>query len=179
MNERAELERQARVTVAAIEEAADGRRWALAGALALHAYEVGGPVTEVTVVALEPLAPPLPPGATTDDTDCLWTPDGGLPVRWTTRDNHYATLWWRSLQDVAGEPPVVGALALLALLLVRRDQAEGVIGLLAEGVVDADEARAFVLEHLGPFALDTLNDLLLHAEWELMKRRHTRGGDVH
>ena len=158
--------------------AADQRVWSHAGALALQAYGVTDSVFPVEVIARRRLPEDLPSAPAASDGQ-LWTPAGGVPILWRSRQDHFAPLFQVAIASADGTPMVVSGPALVALLLQSRCQEPTLIQLLMAGEVDFDAARAFTQAHLGPYALDDLEGAMQEAEWLLMRRRYAEDGELH
>ncbi len=165
-------------TAAAGTAEADHRVWAHAGAVALRTYGVTDSVFPVEVVARRRLPEDVATTPAASDAQ-RWTPAGGVPVLWRSRQDHFAPLFDAAIASASGAPAVVSAPALVALLLQSRSHERTLLQLLMTGEIDFDAARAFTRTHLGPYALDDLESVMQEAEWRFMRRRYAEGGDLH
>lgn len=147
------------------------KNWAISGQLALQHHGAATTITELEVVANA-----VPAGAVEatriGEDGHRWTPEGGLPIVWRVREDHYAGLWAACLAEASGTPPVVSSAALVALLLMSRAHRPELLALLIADHMNFDEARTFVGGHLGPYALDDLEGVMQDAEWAVMRRRY-------
>ncbi|MCO4761413.1 MAG: hypothetical protein KC502_07905 [Myxococcales bacterium] len=150
--------------------------WALAGEFALRKLGLDVPITQLHVIAETPL--PIGESVQTHEGQ-RWTPDGGVPIIWSTPTPHFAPLWHEAVASATGSPPCVSGPIVLALLMAARAQSELIIALLAQGAVAIDEARSTVHRTLGPLALDLLTDMIAEAEWQAMRSRYDNGSDLH
>ena len=175
-------------------DALSDARWAHCGALALEAYGVFDGESELMVVADRPLPDDVQPQVATRDGQ-RWTPAGGASIVWRARQDHFAPLFQAAIESATSRPSqaraerattspavvspaivspaTVSGPALAALLLQRRDESPTLLQVLMAGSVDFDEARAFTCTHLGPYALDDLENVMQEAEWLLMRQRYT------
>lgn len=161
--------------------------WCHAGALAGRKYGVAAPIEVLEIIATGPLPTgtergqvPLEALSTDSRGGQRWTPTDGIDIVWRSRGDHYRALW-EALAHSTGEqsPPIISGPALVTLTLQSRTQPDFLVKLLMAGHIDLDEARAMVLAHLGPYALDDLETVIQDVEWLLMRQRYASDDDVH